>query len=183
MTATDELLAALDAELGLPPDRRPSGGDDETLQALRHRVRAGGRLLAAQRPEEVGRLAAEARGLALASLRPGALADQVVGWSDAVLREGPAARTAGAAPDVGPASGAPAVSPAPTEAEKAAFRRRVLRWLLLAGGLLLVASPILIWASLAFDMPALRMVSSWSIAAVVAAAIVGLMGWLRDRRG
>lgn len=166
MTTPDDLLRTLDAELALAVERRSSGGADETLQALRHRVRAADRLLATGQPEEGLRLLAEARSLAVASLRPGPLVEGVVGHADGVR-----ARLADVA--AAPVSG----STGPME-----VRRRARRWILIGGGVLLVAWPLMIWAAAEFDLPALRMVASWSIAAVAAAAITaGATAW-RDRR-
>lgn len=162
MTTPDDLLRTLDAELALAVERRSSGGADETLQALRHRVRAADRLLATGQPEEGLRLLAEARSLAVASLRPGPLVEGVVGVR---------ARLA----DV-------AAAPVSGSTEPMEVRRRARRWILIGGGVLLVAWPLMIWAAAEFDLPALRMVASWSIAAVAAAAITaGATAW-RDRR-
>ncbi len=184
MSAADTLLAALDAELGQPLHQRASGADDEVLQALRHRVRAAELLLAANRIEEAGRTAAEARALAEA-LRPGELADQVVDHADGVRR-----RSAGMQPSTAPDAppGPPGradtvpVVPPPDEAAKAAVRRTATRWIVIGGLVLLVAWPLMIWAAVEYDMPALRLVASLSMATVFAGAVTGLATSIRKRR-
>lgn len=185
MTTIEELLAALDAELGLSLERRDSLADDATLQGLRHRLRAADRLRAGGQQQEAARLLGEARSLALASLAPGRLSADIVSHVDAVRAATPdpvgfrapaASSTSGkSAPD---ASGTPGT---PATLDRAA-RRRIVVWLIAGGVVLAVLWPVLIWASLEYDLPALRMIASWSMAAVFAAVVLGVAHWVRDRR-
>lgn len=89
--------------------------------------------------------------------------------------------TAAATPAVPPSPPATPASPVAAPAAPAPNRRRLLV-LVACGVLLAVLWPTLIWAATEFNMPALRMIASWSIAAVAVVVISLVAGWFRDRR-
>lgn len=191
MSQLTELLARVDAERGVAMAARQTGASDAALDRV-HALLQQSLLLEEQGDSATaGPLLDQAAWLVTDSFAMGSeLGRDLLRYAQASRkrrgrrRPGPGTVPPTVAPRVVHTSGQSLLVEAPASSAVPSRGGSAVRWLWVAvgGALLAIVWPTLIWAATEFNLPALRMVASWSIAAVVVAVVTLVAGRVRDRR-